>query len=80
MLCGGPCIALFSSTELERLVCGTPLLDFGALQGAAKYEGFTREDQVPPPLPHTPPPHCAFVHAKGIGTAVTHGQCVSVGC
>lgn len=46
MLCGGPCIALFSPTELERLVCGTPLLDFGALQGAAKYEGYTREDQV----------------------------------
>lgn len=52
MLCGGPCIALFSSTELERLVCGTPLLDFTALQGAAKYEGFTREDQVTPPHCH----------------------------
>lgn len=46
MLCGGPCIALFSATELERLVCGTPLLDFAALQSAAKYEGYTRDDQV----------------------------------
>lgn len=46
MLCGGPCIALFSATELERLVCGTPLLDFAALQGAAKYEGYTPVDQA----------------------------------
>ena len=39
MLCGGPAIHLFSATELERLVCGTPLLDFGALQRNARYEG-----------------------------------------
>lgn len=39
MLCGGPAIHLFSATELERLVCGTPLLDFRALQQAARYDG-----------------------------------------
>ena len=39
MLCGGPAIHLFSATELERLVCGTPLLDFEALRRNARYEG-----------------------------------------
>jgi hypothetical protein len=39
MLCGGPAIHLFSATELERLVCGTPLLDFDALRRNARYEG-----------------------------------------
>lgn len=38
-LCGGPALQLFSPTELERLVCGTPCLDFEGLQKAAKYEG-----------------------------------------
>ncbi|KDD76735.1 HECT ubiquitin-transferase [Helicosporidium sp. ATCC 50920] len=39
MLCGGPALQLFSATELERLVCGNPFLDFDALQRAARYEG-----------------------------------------
>ena len=39
MLCGGPAIHLFSATELERLVCGNPILDFNALQANARYEG-----------------------------------------
>ena len=39
MLCGGPAIHLFSATELERLVCGNPILDFSALQGNARYDG-----------------------------------------
>lgn len=39
MLCGGPAIHLFSATELERLVCGNPLLDFAALQANARYDG-----------------------------------------
>ena len=38
-LCGGPAMALFSATELERLVCGSPALDFGALRAAARYGG-----------------------------------------
>ena len=32
-------MALFSATELERLVCGSPVLDFGALRAAARYDG-----------------------------------------
>ena len=46
MLFQGPVIHLFSATELERLVCGTPLLDFGALQRAARYDGYTADSQV----------------------------------
>lgn len=39
MLCGGPAIHLFSATELERLVCGNPSLDFAALQANSRYDG-----------------------------------------
>ena len=39
MLCGGPALQLFSATELERLVCGNPFLDFDSLQKNARYEG-----------------------------------------
>lgn len=39
MLCGGPALQLFSATELERLVCGNPFLDFDNLQKSARYEG-----------------------------------------
>ena len=39
MLAGGPAIHLFTATELERLVCGSPVLDFGALRKAARYDG-----------------------------------------
>jgi ubiquitin-protein ligase E3 A len=39
MLCGGPALQLFSATELERLVCGNPFLDFESLQKHARYEG-----------------------------------------
>ncbi|KFM29144.1 Ubiquitin-protein ligase E3A [Auxenochlorella protothecoides] len=39
MLCGGPALQLFSATELERLVCGNPCLDFEGLQRSARYEG-----------------------------------------
>jgi len=39
MLCAGPALHLFSATELERLVCGNPILDFTALQKSARYEG-----------------------------------------
>ena len=47
MLCGGPAIHLFSATELERLVCGNPILDFSALQANARYEGgYTAEHRV----------------------------------
>ena len=38
-LCGGPALQLFSPTELERLVCGSPCLDFDGLIRAARYDG-----------------------------------------
>ena len=51
MLCGGPAIHLFSATELERLVCGNPILDFGALQATTRYEGgYNAEHRVTVPL------------------------------
>jgi len=53
MLCGGPAIHLFSATELERLVCGNPLLDFAALQANSRYDGGYSADhrvRTPPPL------------------------------
>lgn len=49
MLCGGPAIHLFSATELERLVCGNPLLDFDAMQANARYDGgYSPEHRVRP--------------------------------
>eukprot|EP00884_Botryococcus_braunii_P023346 jgi/Botrbrau1/9696/Bobra.0201s0026.1 len=46
MVVGGPAIALFSATELERLVCGNPILDFSALEQNARYDGgYTPESQ-----------------------------------
>ena len=51
MLCGGPAIHLFSATEIERLVCGNPILDFLALQNNARYDGgFTADHRVRPAL------------------------------
>ncbi len=48
MLCTGPALHLFSATELERLVCGNPILDFAALQKSARYEGgYMAEHKVP---------------------------------
>ena len=47
MLCGGPALQLFSATELERLVCGNPSLDFESLQRTARYEaGYHPEHRV----------------------------------
>lgn len=42
--CGGPALSLFAHNppELELLVCGLPHLDFGALERAARYEGWTK--------------------------------------
>ena len=39
LLCDGPVLRLFRPQELEVLVCGTPHLDFKALQRNTKYEG-----------------------------------------
>jgi alpha-tubulin suppressor-like RCC1 family protein len=38
-LCGGRALLLVSPAELETLVCGTPHLDFKALEAAARYAG-----------------------------------------
>lgn len=49
-LCGGPAIHLFSATELERLVCGNPFLDFDAMQANARYDGgYSPDHRVSPP-------------------------------
>ena len=38
---------LFSATELERLVCGNPILDFKALESNARYDGgYSAEHRV----------------------------------
>ncbi|MEW5307247.1 MAG: hypothetical protein WDW36_009655 [Sanguina aurantia] len=47
MLSAGPAMRLFNSQELERLVCGSPNLDFEALQRAASYDGgFTPQSRA----------------------------------
>jgi len=47
MLCGGQALEIFRPQELENLVCGSPHLDFDALQRGALYEGgYCRESQV----------------------------------
>lgn len=51
MLCGGPAMHLFSATELERLVCGNPILDFKALETNAWYDGgYNAEHRVRPSI------------------------------
>ncbi|OQR93549.1 HECT E3 ubiquitin ligase [Thraustotheca clavata] len=43
-VCGGDALKLFRSEELELLICGSPELDFEALQEAARYDdGFTED-------------------------------------
>ena len=43
-VCGGECLQLFRWEELELLICGSPVLDFEALERAAQYDdGFSRQ-------------------------------------
>ena len=43
-VCGGDCLQLFRWEELELLICGSPFLDFGALERVAQYDdGYSRE-------------------------------------
>ena len=43
-VCGGDCLQLFRWEELELLICGSPVLDFEALERAAQYDdGFSRQ-------------------------------------
>ena len=58
-LCGGPALHLFNATELERLVCGNPVLDFKALQAAARYDnGYSADHRVRRLLRWFPPCVC----------------------
>jgi len=42
-VCGGECLQLFRWEELELLICGSPVLDFEALERAAQYDdGFSK--------------------------------------
>ena len=42
-VCGGSALQLFLPSEIELLVCGSPELDFRALEASTTYEdGFTR--------------------------------------
>ena len=46
-VCGGSALELFRAPELELLVCGSPVLDFEALKGAARYaDGFEEDSDV----------------------------------
>ena len=43
-VCGGDCLQLFRWEELELLICGSTVLDFGALERVAQYDdGYSRE-------------------------------------
>jgi len=43
-VCGGDCLHLFRWEELELLICGSPVLDFEALERSAQYDdGFSRQ-------------------------------------
>ena len=43
MVCGGSALQLFEAAETELLICGSPELDFYALERSATYEdGYNR--------------------------------------
>jgi len=43
-VCGGDCLQLFRWEELELLICGSPVLDFEALERVAQYDdGYSRD-------------------------------------
>lgn len=43
-VCGGECLQLFRWEELELLICGSPVLDFEALERVAQYDdGYSRD-------------------------------------
>ena len=46
-LCEGPALALFRPWELQLLICGSPHLDFCALEKAARYQdGFEEKSPI----------------------------------
>ena len=43
-VCGGECLQLFRWEELELLICGSPVLDFEALERVTQYDdGYSRD-------------------------------------
>ncbi|RHY27299.1 hypothetical protein DYB32_006876 [Aphanomyces invadans] len=47
LVCGGSALALFRYEELELLVCGSPDLDFDALEAVTHYDdGYTEQSDV----------------------------------
>ena len=43
MVCGGSALQLFEAAETELLICGSPELDFNALEKSTTYEdGYSR--------------------------------------
>nr|XP_054753405.1 probable E3 ubiquitin-protein ligase HECTD2 [Lytechinus pictus] len=46
-ICGGSALQLFQPSEIELLICGSPDLDFHALEASATYEdGFSRKHPI----------------------------------
>lgn len=46
-VCGGPILKKFQPEELEQLICGSPVLDFEALESCVKYEnGYRRDSRI----------------------------------
>eukprot|EP00854_Cymbomonas_tetramitiformis_P005952 gene5952-7156_t len=46
-LCGGPVLHLFRPEELEQLICGSPVLDFEALEKHTQYDdGYSKESRA----------------------------------
>ena len=49
LLCDGPALSFLTPAELEVIVCGSPVLDFHALEAGARYDeasGFTRDHRT----------------------------------
>jgi ubiquitin-protein ligase E3 A len=45
MVCDGPALRLFSVSELEVLICGSPKFDFHDLEESCMYQGFEPDSQ-----------------------------------
>jgi ubiquitin-protein ligase E3 A len=45
-VCGGVVMGTFHASELQLLVCGSPVLDFDDLEAGTRYEDGYEEDSV----------------------------------
>jgi ubiquitin-protein ligase E3 A len=48
-VCGGAALDLFTTSELELLICGNPVLDFAALQSGTRSGNPVDLSYIPPP-------------------------------